>query len=80
MGGKYCEEGDVEMSECDCPLCKNSLRNCPKCGAQLTKGKTVKEKDGTEYFELKCPKCNERYMDVKVPYSAMGTSGMAEGG
>jgi len=31
-----------------------------------------KEKDGTEYFELRCPKCKGRFIDLKIPYSAFG--------
>ena len=44
---------------------------CPKCEIELDKGEVQKEKDGTEYFELKCPKCKNRFMDLKIPYSAL---------
>lgn len=43
---------------------------CPKCGTELIEGKIHKEKGGTEYFELRCSKCNGRFMDLKIPHSA----------
>jgi len=51
-----------------CDLCEKSVRKCPDCGAELLKGKTVKEPDGTEYSELICPKCKKRYADIKIPH------------
>ena len=43
---------------------------CPKCNVELIKGKVHKEKNGTEYFEMECPKCKGRFIDLKMPYSA----------
>ena len=44
----------------------------PKCNTELIQGKTNKQKDGTEYFELKCPNCKNRFMDIKIPKSVFG--------
>lgn len=48
------------------------MNNCPKCNTELIKGKVHKERDGTEYSELRCPKCRRKYADIKIPYSAFG--------
>lgn len=56
---------------CGCPLCKDKTRKCPKCGRELSRGKTVRQKDGTEYTPLICPVCRKRLVDVKMPYEAL---------
>lgn len=33
----------------------------------MSRGKTVKQKDGTEYTPLTCPVCKKRLIDVKIP-------------
>lgn len=45
---------------------------CPNCGGKLSIGEIVKEKDGTQATELICKRCGRRFVDVKLPYSAMG--------
>jgi len=52
---------------------------CSKCQEEMIEGKTVKEDDGTEYKELKCPKCGKRLLDAKIPYNAFfGFDAVAE--
>lgn len=45
---------------------------CPRCGSELIAGKVHKKGDGTEYFELRCPKCKSRFMDLKIPHFSSG--------
>ncbi len=45
---------------------------CPKCQTDLVEGKVKKQKDGTEYFKLRCPNCGDTFMDFKIPKSALG--------
>ena len=51
---------------------------CPKCDTELMQGKPKKQKDGTEYFELNCPNCKARYLDMKIPKSVFGLEETSE--
>ena len=42
---------------------------CPKCSGNLVIGEEYKDADGFEGTEYRCPDCNERFVDVKVPHS-----------
>lgn len=44
---------------------------CPNCGGKLSAGEIIKEKDGTQATELICKKCKRRFVDIKLPYSAV---------
>ncbi len=44
---------------------------CPNCGGKLSIGEIVKEEDETQATELICKKCRQRFVDIKLPYSAM---------
>ena len=45
---------------------------CQKCNqGELVNGTKRIQSDGTEYFELICPYCKERFLDIKLPYSAI---------
>lgn len=59
------------MEECDCPLCKDKSRRCPKCGRELSRGRTIRQKDGIEYTPMTCPVYRKRLVDVKIPYGAL---------
>ena len=51
-----------EGKEVKCPNCSND---------EFRKGHKKIEPDGTEYFELICLNCKHRFMDIKIPYSAL---------
>lgn len=46
--------------------------NCPRCDVGLVEKKRGRQRDGTEFIEFRCPKCKERFMDLKIPYDVLG--------
>src|SRR3989338_6925072 len=58
-----------------CEICrkmKTGTVNCPNCKrVEFSRGAKRIEPDGTEYVELTCRSCNHRFMDIKLPYSAL---------
>ncbi len=40
---------------------------CPKCNVELSKGKTTKKPDGTEYTVFRCLRCKKKFTDIKIP-------------
>ena len=62
----------------DCKLCASKERACQKCGHQMSWGRTMKRKDGTEATKLRCPKCRHEMVDFKIPYTALETDETAE--
>lgn len=61
----------MSENDCDCKICREGIK-CRKCGVKMEGGKFKKEKDGTETREIRCKKCGERSMEVKMPYDAFG--------
>jgi len=51
--------------ECDCPICREGIKNCPNCGSdKLVKG-TYREK-GKKYPKYTCGECKHRFIDVVI--------------
>jgi Zn finger protein HypA/HybF involved in hydrogenase expression len=44
---------------------------CKKCDVELVKGEVYKDSEGWEAMEYICPKCKEKYVDIKIPNKAL---------
>lgn len=52
--------------ECECQICKEGMKSCPRCESdELIKG-TFRDK-GKKFPKYRCKSCKHVFIDIKIP-------------